>query len=106
MIPSEYQLSLPQSEQQRLQNHPQAFVFRESVKEIIDNLTALTGMINDTVASAHNIQQTTDAGADEMNEIGNVVAVENTSMQNVNNATSSIIKLTDELDKMVGEFSL
>ena len=79
---------------------------RESVKEIIDNLTALTGMINDTVASAHNIQQTTDAGADEMNEIGNVVAVENTSMQNVNNATSSIIKLTDELDKMVGEFSL
>lgn len=79
---------------------------RESVKEIIDNLNALTGMINDTVSSAHNIQNTTDAGAGEMNEISNVVAVENTSMQNVNNATLSIIKLTDELDKMVGEFSL
>lgn len=79
---------------------------RESVKEIIDNLSGLTGMINETVSSAHNIQQTTDVGAKEMNEIGNVVAVENTSMQNVNNATSSIIKLTDELDKMVGEFSL
>lgn len=77
-----------------------------SVDDIRTKLDSLMDKIEDTVASAGEIKDAADESVTEINEINAVVTEESANLESVSDATGKLLKLTENLEGMVGEFRL
>lgn len=77
-----------------------------SVADIREKLDTLMGKIQDTVASADEIQNAADASVSEINGINDVVSHESANLESISDATGKLLDLTSRLEGMVGEFKL
>lgn len=77
-----------------------------SVADIREKLDTLREKIQDTVASADEIQTVADASVNEINGINEVVNHESASLESISDATTQLLDLTNRLESMVGEFKL
>lgn len=77
-----------------------------SVADIREKLGTLMEKIQDTVASADEIQVVADASVNEINGINDVVNHESANLESISDATGKLLELTGRLEGMVGEFKL